>query len=88
MVGNGHVCVEGVESESLLVLLDDHGIAASAGSACASGAIHTSPVLLAMGVPPERAVGALRLTLGWNTTPADVDLALAVIPDCVARLRN
>jgi cysteine desulfurase len=88
VAGNAHICVEGVESESLLVLLDDSGICASAGSACASGAIHTSPVLHAMGVPQTRAEGALRLTLGAHSGPADVDRALEAIPQAVATLRR
>ncbi len=88
VAGNAHLCIAGVESESLLVLLDDGGVCASAGSACASGAIHTSPVLAAMGVPQTFAEGALRLTLGPSTIDADVDLALAVIPAAVASLRS
>ena len=88
VAGNAHVCVEGVESESLLVLLDDGGVYASAGSACASGAIHTSPVLQAMGVDPGRAAGSLRLTLGPSTTDDDVDLVLKVVPVAVAQLRS
>jgi cysteine desulfurase len=88
VVGNAHLCIAGVESESLLVLLDDGGVCASAGSACASGAIHTSPVLAAMGVPDAFAGGALRLTLGPSTTDADVDVALAVIGPAVAILRG
>jgi cysteine desulfurase len=88
VAGNAHLCIQGVESESLLVLLDDAGICASAGSACASGAIHTSPVLQAMGVEESFAHGALRLTLGAANTDADVDLALAAIPAAVQRLRS
>ncbi len=88
VAANAHICVPGVESESLLVLLDDGGICASAGSACASGAIHTSPVLQAMGVPQNLAEGALRLSLGASTTEADIDLALKIVPEAVARLRN
>ncbi len=88
VVGNAHLCIAGVESESLLVLLDDGGVCASAGSACASGAIHTSPVLAAMGVPHLFAGGALRLTLGPSSTDADIDLALAVIAPAVAALRG
>ncbi len=86
--GNAHICIPGVESESLLVLLDDVGVCASAGSACASGAIHTSPVLQAMGIAQTLAEGALRLTLGATTSTADIDLALKSVPDAVARLRN
>lgn len=88
VAGNAHICVPGIESESLLVLLDDGGVCASAGSACASGAIHTSPVLQAMGVSQTLAEGALRLTLGDTTTDADIDLALNIVPEAVARLRN
>jgi cysteine desulfurase len=61
---------------------------ASAGSACTSGAIEPSHVLVAMGVPEERALGSLRLSLGVITTDADVDLALAAVPAAVARLRD
>jgi cysteine desulfurase len=88
VAGNAHICVAGVESESLLVLLDDGGVCASAGSACASGAIHTSPVLQAMGVGAGRAEGALRMTLGETTTSDDVDRALSVVPVAVDRLRR
>jgi cysteine desulfurase len=86
--GNCHLSFAGVESEALLMLLDGAGVYASAGSACASGAVEPSHVLAAMGVPRERALGSLRLTLGRDTTAADVDLALAVIPPAVARLRD
>ncbi len=88
VAGNCHVSFVGVESEALLMLLDGAGVYASAGSACTSGAVEPSHVLAAMGVPRERALGSLRLTLGRATTAADVDLALAVIPPAVARLRN
>lgn len=88
VAGNAHVCIEGVESEELLVLLDQAGVCASAGSACASGAAHASPVLLAMGIPKERALGSLRLTLGRTTTDAEVDLALRAVPAAVERLRS
>ena len=88
VAGNAHVCIDGVESEELLVLLDQAGVCASAGSACASGAAHASPVLLAMGIPKERALGSLRLTLGAASTAADVDLALAAIPTAIGRLRS
>lgn len=87
IAGNCHLSFEGVESEELLVLLDAAGVYASAGSACASGAVDPSHVLAAMGLPRERALGALRLSLGANTTEADVDLALATIPPAVERLR-
>lgn len=86
--GFAHFCIEGVESEALLVLLDDAGVCASAGSACASGALHASHVLLAMGVPEQQALGSLRLTLGPGTTDAEVDSALRALPEAVARLRG
>jgi cysteine desulfurase len=86
--GNAHVCIDGVDAEALLFLLDEGGVLASAGASCASGALEASHVLLAMGIPPEVARGALRLTLGPETTAADVDHALAVIPAAVARLRQ
>ncbi|MDQ3980131.1 MAG: aminotransferase class V-fold PLP-dependent enzyme, partial [Actinomycetota bacterium] len=88
VAGNCHLTFEGVEAEALLVLLDAAGVYASAGSACASGAVEPSYVLTAMGVPRERGVGALRLSLGPTTTEADVDLALEVIPTAVGRLRE
>lgn len=83
-----HICVPGVESEAALFLLDEAGIDASAGSACASGALETSHVLRAMGVDPALASGALRLSLGHTTTDADIDRALRVIPDVIGRLRG
>ncbi len=86
--GTLHVCVPGVESEALLFLLDEAGVCASAASACASGAHERSHVLAAMGVPDGLAAGALRLSLGWSSTAADVDRALAVVPAAVARLRE
>jgi cysteine desulfurase len=82
-----HLCLPGVESEALLFLLDEAGVCASAASACASGAQQASHVLAAMGIPAERSRGALRLSLGWTTTDADIDHALATIPAAVARLQ-
>jgi cysteine desulfurase len=87
IAGNCHVSFEDVESESLLVLLDAAGVYASAGSACASGAVDPSHVLAAMGMARAQAIGSLRLSLGTGTTEADVDLALAAIPPAVERLR-
>ncbi|MGQ9531387.1 MAG: cysteine desulfurase NifS [Desulfotomaculales bacterium] len=77
----------GLEAEALLISLDIKGIAASAGSACASGALEPSHVLLAMGIPRELARGSLRLSLGKDNTEAEVDYFLDVLPDVVARLR-
>ena len=86
--GTLHVGLPGVESEALLFLLDEAGVCASAASACASGAQQASHVLAAMGVPADQGRGALRLSLGWSTTDADVDRALRAIPAAVARLRE
>lgn len=83
-----HVCVPGVDREALLFLLDQAGVAASWGSSCASGAAEPSHVLTAMGVAPDLAGGSLRLSLGWSTTTAEVDLAAAAVPAAVARLRG
>ncbi len=88
VAGNCHLSFTDVESEALLVLLDGAGVCASAGSACTSGAMEPSHVLTAMGVPRERALGSLRLTLGTTTTEADVEAALAAVPPAVARLRG
>jgi len=85
---NVNVCIDGIESEPLLLLLDAAGIAASSGSACQSGAAEASHVLTAMGVPKERALGALRLTLGRDTTEADVEAAVDEIGAGVERLRR
>jgi cysteine desulfurase len=88
IAGNAHVRFPGVESESLLFLLDEAGLCASAGSACASGAIEPSHVLVAMGLSPVEAASSVRFSLGSPSTDDDVDLALKVVPDAVARLRK
>ena len=88
VAGNCHLRFAGVESEALLVLLDDAGVFAAAGSACASGALEPSHVLTAMGVSRAEARGSLRLSLGTTTTEADVDLALAAVAAAVSQLRN
>jgi cysteine desulfurase len=85
---NVSFCFEGLEGESLLLLLDDRGIAASSGSACTSGSLEPSHVLLALGRPHEIAHGSLRLSLSRYTTQAEVDHALASIPPVVAYLRG
>ena len=87
VAGSAHLCVEGVENESLLFLLDREGVCASAASACSSGAMDPSHVLAAMGVPREMAAGALRLSLGWASRDEDVDRVLEVLPAAVRRLR-
>lgn len=79
--------VEGVEAEELLAVLDELGVCVSAGSACASGAVEPSHVLLAMGRTVEEARCHIRLSLGHVTTAADVDAALAAFPEAVGRLR-
>ena len=79
--------VEDVEAEELLVVLDELGVCASAGSACASGAIEPSHVLLAMGLSPAEAKRHVRLSLGHATTSADIEAALVAFPEAVERLR-
>lgn len=88
VAGACHVCIDGIESESLLFLLEEAGVYASAASSCASGAMEPSPVLAAMGVARSAARGALRLSLGATTTAADVDAAVVAVPAAVARLRR
>ena len=88
IAGSAHLCLEGVESESLLFLLDEAELCASAASACASGAMEPSHVLAAMGVDRSLAAGALRMTLGHTTTSADIDRAIEVVASSVQRLRR
>lgn len=78
---------EGIESESLVIALDLKGLAVSTGSACSSGAIEPSHVLLAMGLTPEQARASVRFSLGKQTTEEDIEIALALVPEAVARLR-
>ena len=86
--GNVNVCFEGIEGESLLLLLDGKGIAASSGSACTSGSLDPSHVLLALGRPHEVAHGSLRLSLSDYNTAAEVDYILEVLPGIVSYLRE
>lgn len=88
VAGSAHLCFEGIESEALLFLLEDAGVYASAASSCSSGAQDPSHVLAAMGYDRMLAGGSLRLSLGYETTGHDIDRALSVIPDAVARLRR
>lgn len=88
VAGICHLCIAGVESEALLMLLERSGVYASAGASCSSGAMEPSHVLEAMGVPRELALGSIRLSLGYATTHEEVDLALDVIPGAVERLRR
>ncbi|MBE6746427.1 MAG: cysteine desulfurase NifS [Ruminococcaceae bacterium] len=86
--GNFSMCFEGVEGESLLLYLDMQGVCASSGSACTSGSLDPSHVLLAIGLKHEVAHGSLRLSLGEENTQEDVDHILQVLPGIVERLRN
>jgi cysteine desulfurase len=79
---------KGVDGEALLMSLDVEGIACSTGSACTSGNPEPSPVLLAMGILREWALGGLRVSLGYHTTDAEIDRVLEVLPMCVDRVRN
>lgn len=85
---NVNVCFRFIEGESMLLLLDEEGICASSGSACSSGSLDPSHVLLAIGLPHEIAHGSLRLTIGDETTEEDVDHVLEVLPKFVKRLRD
>jgi cysteine desulfurase len=85
---NVNVSIDFVEGESMLLNLDLEGIAASSGSACSAGALEPSHVLLALGLPPERASGSLRFTLGRETVEEDIDRVLEIMPQIVARLRS
>jgi len=85
---NINICIPGAAGETLLLLLDQAGIACSSGSACQSGALDPSHVLLAIGVPRDLAEGSLRLSMGRTTTAADVEAVLEVLPDIVARARR
>lgn len=77
-----------IEGEALVISLDLKGLAVSAGSACSSGAIEPSHVLVSMGLRPDRAHASIRFSLGKQTTAADIDFALALVPEIVARLRQ
>lgn len=86
--GNVNMCFEGIEGESLLLRLDMNGISASSGSACTSGSLDPSHVLLAIGLPHEIAHGSMRLSFSAELTDEDVDYMLEVIPQVVTYLRN
>lgn len=85
---NFNMCFEGIEGESLLLLLDDKGVCASSGSACTSGSLDPSHVLLAIGRPHDVAHGSLRLTLSKYTTEAEIDYCIKVVPKIVEYLRK
>ncbi|SHE50226.1 cysteine desulfurase [Caldanaerobius fijiensis DSM 17918] len=86
--GNVNISVEYVEGESMLLSLDMKGICASSGSACTSGSLDPSHVLLAMGLPHELAHGSLRFSIGEQNTEEEIDYVIQVLPDIVARLRE
>ena len=86
--GNINMCFEGIEGESLLLMLDLKGVCASSGSACTSGSLDPSHVLLAIGLPAEIAHGSLRITFSEQNTEEDVDYILEVLPKIVERLRS
>jgi len=86
--GNVNMCFEGIEGESLLLMLDLNGICASSGSACTSGSLDPSHVLLSIGLPHEIAHGSLRLTFGDENTEEDIDYIIKTIPPIVERLRS
>ncbi|MBQ8377771.1 MAG: cysteine desulfurase NifS [Oscillospiraceae bacterium] len=88
LCGNVNISVRGIEGESLLLMLDINGICASSGSACTSGDLDPSHVLLAIGLPHEIAHGSLRLSINEETTDEDVDYILEVVPKVVDRLRS
>ena len=81
-------CFKGVEGEAILLRLDAEGIAASSGSACTSGSLEPSHVLLAMGIPPEIAHGSIRFSLGRETTEEDINYVLEKLPKIIKQLRE
>ncbi len=85
---NAHFCFRFIEGESLLILLDQNGICASSGSACTSGSLDPSHVLLAIGLPHEIAHGSLRLTLSVENTKDEIDFTVEKLKEIVARLRS
>ena len=88
LAGNVNFCFEGIEGESLLLLLDDQGISASSGSACTSGSLDPSHVLLAIGRVHDVAHGSLRLTLSADNTEEEIDYIIEKVPEVVTYLRN
>lgn len=85
--GNANFCFEFIEGESMLLSLDMEGVAASSGSACTSGSLKASHVLLAIGLPPEIAHGSLRLTLGKDNTEEEIDYTIGLLPGIIKKLR-
>jgi len=85
--GNANFCFEFIEGESMLLSLNMEGVAASSGSACTSGSLEPSHVLLAIGLPPEIAHGSLRLTLGKDNTEEEIDYVIDILPGIIKKLR-
>jgi cysteine desulfurase len=88
LANNLNVRLDGIEGESMILMLDMEGICVSSGSACTTGSLEPSHVLLALGIPKEKAHGSLRVTLGRSTTARDIDRFIEVFPPIVARLRE
>ena len=86
--GNLNICLEGIEGESLLLLLDSKGICASSGSACTSGSLEPSHVLLSIGVPVEVAHGSLRISISEYNTEEEIDYIIEELPKIVNYLRS
>jgi cysteine desulfurase len=86
--GNLNVRLDGIEGESMILMLDMEGICVSSGSACTTGSLEPSHVLLALGIPAEHAHGSLRVTIGRGTAAEDIDFFISVFPPIVARLRE
>jgi len=86
--GTAHLCCEGVDGNDLVISLDLEGICVSSGPACSGGATELSHVLKAIGVPETLGRGALRVSLGWGSTEADIDRFLGVLPDVLEKLRK
>ncbi len=87
LVQHSHLRIPGIDAETLLIRLDGLGLAASAGSACSSGAMEVSHVLVAMGMPASEASECVRFTFGWSTTPEDGDEAARIVVNAIAGLR-
>jgi cysteine desulfurase len=87
LANNASFCFKGIEGEQVLLALDLNGVGASTGSACTSASSEPSHVLTAMGVPPAVAHGAIRMTLGRNSTEDDIDTVLRLLPDIVEKQR-
>ncbi|HBV02530.1 MAG TPA: cysteine desulfurase NifS, partial [Candidatus Komeilibacteria bacterium] len=84
---NVNVTIKDIEGEAMLLHLDEYGIAASTGSACTSGSLEPSHVILALGHPYEMAHGSIRFSLGHSNTAADIDFLLKVFPPIIEKLR-